>query len=823
MERRKKPAIIVAQEQKNDLAPIVMKWVGIVRSHWMWFVLSAIVCLAAAFVYQQCKPRTYSTAAVVLIEQQDGSGTSMRTKVGNSQMNTLMQLNGISAGDNLKNEMFILSSLRIMKLVIPELHLDVDYTTKSALHDVALYRDRPFEARFARQAEVPSRMTVTIGDDGRLRLTDFQMMSKKHELTEEQSESVVIATPGQEVQTPVGRVTFSKSSAYKTFPRDKEIVVNHYPLAVATKIYQSKVSASELEKDCDLIVLGCNDINPDRAADILYEIVEKYKKDVIDNKNSQAQRTAEFIDGRLDLISRELAEVEGEYAQFKASNNIVDLGATASAMTQEGIRARAALTEASTQLSVAQYLADYLRSTPGQKEAIPVLSNFGSSNLGTQIGEYNRTVIERNRQASNSSDDAPHVRELDRQLETMRSAIHSSLNSYVKSLELEVRAAQANESRLLGQSGQVPMKEQRVMDIARQQNLKEALYTYLLNKREEVALQLAIEEANVRLVEEPESSSAPIAPRTKVILLIGLLVGLVIPFLVLYLRELFDTTVNSRKDVEEVLTLPIVGELPHLDHSNDQTLVYAKGSDLSAPIAEAFRLLRYGLHYLSADAKVLLVTSATPSHGKSFVSRNLASAMAMTQKRVLLIDADIRVRNLSRNYGLASFKGMTEYLIGDVDRVDDIVVKDCIMEGVDVLPAGMTPPNTTELLMGQRLDTLMAELRERYDAIIIDTTPAFAVADASIVSRVTDYTLFVIRVGEQAKAGLPTIEELYQSKKCGNLCAVINDSDRKVRSYGYGYTAGYSYSYSYQYGYRHKTKKRKWFEFWKKKNHKHRK
>ena len=793
-----------------------MKWMGLARRYWVWILLSVIASLVVGYVYVQHQPRVYSSQAVLLIEQKDGSSSTMRTKAGNSQINTFMQLNGITAGDNLKNEMFILSSLRLMKLVVPVLELDVDYTTSEGLHDVALYRNRPIHVQFERAARYPASMTATIAADGTVKLSGFVVHSASHALAPADADRVISAPIGRAVDTPIGRLTVAKDVAYDSFERGKAIVVDHYTTDLAAARYKSHVSATELQKDCDLIVLSCNDINRDRACDILYEIVETYKQDVIDNKNSQAQRTAEFIDGRLELISRELAAVESEFASFKAANSIADLGATASAMTQQSVQARNAATKLATELSVAQYLAEHLRATAGAREVIPVVSNFDNSALAQQIGEYNRMLLLRNRLADNSSDDSPAVREQDRQLEAMRGAINSALASYVKSVELELRAARATEREFAGQAGQVPVKEQKATDIARQQSLKEALYTYLLNKREEVALQLAIEEANVRLVEDPSGGQRPVAPRTKVIMLIALFAGIVVPFLVLYLREMFDTTVSSRTDVEDALSLPIVGELPHIDNSSDTLLVYGPGSDSGAPIAEAFRLLRYGLHYITPDAQSILVTSSTPSHGKSFVSRNLAAAIAMTGKRVVLLDADIRVRNLSRNYGLRSARGITEYLIGDVESVADIIVTDGLLPGIDIVPAGTTPPNTTELLMSPRLDALMAELRERYDAIVIDTTPAFAVADASIVSHVADITLFVIRVGEQVRAGLPSIEELYKSKKCGNLCAVINDSDLKTRSYGYGYRSGYSYSYSYQYGYGQHKPRRKWWQVWKK-------
>lgn len=809
MERRNRPAIIVAADRKNDLAPIVMKWVGIVLHFWYWFVLSVIVAGCLGYAYQQSRERIYSTQAVVLIEQKDGGGgTSMRSKAGNSQINTIMELNGVSVGDNLKNEMFILSSLRLMKLVVPKLNLDVDYTTKAGLHDIALYKESPFVAQFPKTTKYPVSMSATIGEDGRLTLTNFQLHNEKYKLPEEKTLQVQTVNFGEEVSTPVGRVRFEKTKQFDDFAAGKEIVITHYPVDMAAAIYRSKVSADEFDKECDLIVLTCNDINPDRAADLLTEVVETYKKDVIDNKNSEGQRTAEFIDSRLNIITNELASIEDEYAKFKAENKIADLVTSASTLTSEGVRATNATNELATQLAIAKYLEEFLRNTPGETDVIPVVSNFNNSALAQQIGEYNRTVINRNRQANNSNDDAPWVREQDRQLENMRKGILSSLASYVKSTDLELRSAQSSENKLVGMTSEMPLKERQAYDINRQQNLKEALYTYLLNKREEVALQLAIEEANVRVVEEPETASAPIAPRTKVIMLIALLMGLIVPFLVLYIRNLFDTTVTTRKDVEEALTIPIVGELPHVEKANDNTLVYARGADLSAPIAEAFRLLRYGLHFFNNSGQVLLVTSSTPSHGKSFVSRNLASAIAITGKRVLLVDADIRVRNLSRNSGLSSARGVTEYLINDCNSVDEIIVKDGLMEGVDLLPAGATPPNTTELLMSERFDKLFAELRAKYDCILVDTTPAFAVADASIASRIADQTLFVIRVGEQVRAGLPAIEQLYHSKKCGNLCVVINDSDRKTIYTGYG-KQGFSYRYGYQ-------KKRKWWQFWKK-------
>lgn len=427
-----------------------------------------------------------------------------------------------------------------------------------------------------------------------------------------------------------------------------------------------------------------------------------------------------------------------------------------------------------------------------------------------QIDAYNQLMNERNKNAANSSEQSPLVRDLDKQLASQRTSILSSVRSYVRSVEMQANAARSNENSLMGQVNNAPQAARKALDIQRQQNLKETLYTYLLNKREEVALQLAINEANVRMVENPLGPSSPVSPRKVVIMFIAFLIGLIIPAVVLWLRELFDVTISGRQDVEGVVTAPIVGELPRWESpSEDALITHCAAND---PIVEAFRMLRFSLSFVRRTAKVMVLTSTTPHHGKSFISRNLSVVFAMANKRVLLIDADIRKRTLSSDFGRTA--GLTSWLV-DVDnqtRLEDIVVKDSLTKGVDFLPAGILPPNPAELLMSDRLEELVAVAREQYDFIIFDTTPIFGVADASIVDRVADLTLYVMRVGMQEKAFLPELEKMYQDKKMRNLCLILNDSDAKSRKKGYGYGYGYGYGqygYGYGYGYAQERKTQK--------------
>lgn len=312
----------------------------------------------------------------------------------------------------------------------------------------------------------------------------------------------------------------------------------------------------------------------------------------------------------------------------------------------------------------------------------------------------------------------------------------------------------------------------------------------MLNKREEVALQQAINEANVRLVEGPIGNTR-ISPRASIILLVSLLIGLLIPSLIIWLIRSLDVTVHGRKDVEEVTSAPILGEVPRLKSDNGNKALITE-VESNQPVVEAFRILRFSLGYMRHSTQVLMTTSTTPGQGKSFIARNLAIILAMSGKRVLLIDGDIRKRTLSSSFGHTL--GLTTYLADEHTNIDEIIRTDGLEKSVDFMPAGHTPPNPSELLMSDRFGELISHLRERYDHIIIDSTPMFSVADASIVNREVDATIFVMRVGVQTRDFLPDLERLHQEKRFMNLCIVLNDvslDNKYGPRYGYGYGYGY--------------------------------
>ena len=763
--------------------------------NWYWFTLSVIVCVALGWIYLQRQSRVYERQSVMLIEEANTSGGNMPNmrRASRSNMTSLLELNGVSVGDNLKNEIFIISSKRLMQRVVEKLNLDVDYLIDEGLHHVPLYKDeRPVEIIFqspyteemaAKTKQASLNFDVKKKNANTVVLTGFKD-KEGNKLPD------ISAQLGQTLQTPVGKLSVLRGKSFNQWT-DEAVHVSRMPISFAANLYQSKLSASEFDKETSLIVLTCLDTHTKRADDILNTLYDTYKEDVVENKNRVALSTAQFIDERLQIIGNELSTVETQLADFKKRNQLIDFKLTSQAVLTETSTAHQQTLAIETQLNVAQFLNEYLSNHTNDKDLIPTL-NLGDAGVNQQIAAFNTLMNQRNTLASNSSEQQSMVREMDRQLTQTRQAIASSLQNHINALKLQLRDARLNENLLTGQIAGAPDMEKQGIDIQRQQALKESLYTYLLNKREEVALQQAINEANVRLVEGP-IGNRQVSPRSMVIMLLALGIGFAIPALIIWLMMTLDVTVHSRKDIENATTIPLLGEIPHMKNATGKTLINELPND--APLVEAFRIMRFSLNYIRHATQVIMTTSTTPGQGKSFISRNVCITFAMMGKRTLLIDADIRKRTLSAHFG--HHMGLTAYLSDNFTKVEDIIVKDGIAPGVDFMPAGSLPPHPSELLMSDRLDELMGKLREQYDQIIIDCTPMFSVADAGIVNRVVDITFFVIRAGVQERDFLPELERMYQENRLENLCIVLNDVKENASRYGSNYGSGYGYGYGY--------------------------
>lgn len=759
--------------------------VELIIANWYWFVISIFICVTAAYLYVQTLTPVYQHQAVMLVKT--------GTKNQNSDISAMLELQGGITGNGVENEMFILRSYQLVREVVNRLHLDVSYEKEGFFRNTSLYAESPVEVRFADVFSSYVSMDVTPFDAQKFGISNFMIGGTEYPMTGR-------FAYGDTLHTEAGRVIVSLKPEKLSLYVGKPILVSRMDPAVAAAIYKGGISTALAGTGTTMVQITCTGTNVSRADAILNALISVYNETIIEDKNRMAVNTAKFIDERIGVIGKELGDVEEELTDFKQRNKIVGAEAHGSQYLLESSSAKSNVIQMETELSIAQSIKNYLQDATRKNQLIPNVSGVGDVSVQSQIAAYNELMLQRNHLLAESGEKNPVVQTTDKNLLEMRGIISSSMDNYIANLRLRLNRMQAVEYQINSDILAVPKQEKMALSIMRQQSIKEALYTFLLNKREENALQLAITEANIRVVESPFGSNAPIAPHSSTFLLVAFGIGLAIPLGIQILMMLWNTTVRGSKDIEDYTTIPVLGEIPSRKEflADDAIVVDDKKNDL---ISESFRLLRSNISFVAKDARVLLFTSTMPGEGKSFISRNLSVALAIAGKRVVLVDTDLRKRTQSKLVGIKQDNGLSTYLSGLHDDIDSILAKGKVHPLVDSLFVGPIPPNPSELLMSNRLESLIEELKKRYDYIILDNVPAQVVADAAIVSRVAELTLYIVRDGMLDRRYLPELERLHKDGKFNHLCIVLNDSQIEKRKYGYGYNYGYGYGYGRRYGY----------------------
>ncbi len=750
--------------------------------NWYWFAISMFVCLCAGVLYVKTTPKVYKRDATILVKDS--------RKGGSSDILAFQDILG-AGRRNVDNELFVLQSRRLMEEVVEQLGLATRYIQLGKLADTDLYHCSPIEMVVVDDFEDKGcSFEVTLLGDDRISLSEFAAREIK---TRRERKFVVKGTFGETLLTPVGNIIINKTAFMNPEFEGKTISVGKSPLKAAASAYRKAVQSAVANKLSSIITLSINDNVPQRAEDILNTLIEVYNYDAVRDKQKVAEVTADFINERLAIISKELGAVDEEIEEFKKENKLFDLEAEAKHIMAESSSFRTEGLSVENQLHIAKYINSYLNDSSKANSLIPVTSSFSGSSgsaLNTQIGEYNRVVLQRERLVSDGSTSNPVVVDLDHNLAAMRNSILSALSSHISALEIQLSNIRAEENKTDRRISVAPSQEKRYLSIARQQHIMEEMYLYLLNKREENSLTIAITESNARIVDPAFGSARPVSPRTMIALLAALILGFAIPFGVIYLHMTFSTTVKSRKDIERYLSAPYLGDIPAATGgiNSKGVVVRENGRD---SISESFRILRTNMSFMNVngtEAKVIQVLSTLPHAGKTFVSTNLAVTMAMAGKKVLLVDLDLRRRTLTKQLGhRGDANGLTAYMSGAIQDVAKIIFKSEMHDNLDMMYAGLQPPNPAEMLMSQRLDVLFTQLREMYDYIIVDSVPAMAVADGIISNRLADLCLYVVRENFSDVRQLPDVERLHIEKKIANMCIILNGSTHKR---GYGYTYG---------------------------------
>lgn len=761
---------------------------------WYWFVISLAILLGAATIYLLKTPPVYTRSASLLIKEDGKSGS------GNEAAGVLGDIDIFRTSTNINNEMLSMQSPAVMYEVVRRLHLDVNYTTDGRFYDPVIYgSDNPYEVSFFDLGDAESAsFTLRPDKDGQVKLTDFTRNG-------EEADGDAVTALNDTVQTPVGRLLVNARPG--STAAQQTVFVSRISMQDATADYSSRLSVALNDEKSTVVNLTLQDVCTQRAEDVLNTLISVYNENWVKDKNQIAVSTSMFINERLGVIERELGNVDEDISSYKSENLLPDVQAAASMYMAESSETNAKIQTLNTQLSMTRYVRSYLTGTSSRNQLLPANSGIENSGIEKQIAEYNTLQLRRNDLVANSSETNPLVVDMDHSLHALRDAIIRTLDNYVTTLNTQLRALQQSARQTTARIAANPSQGKYLLSVERQQKVKESLYLFLLQKREENELSQAFTAYNTRVIMPPSGSMVPTAPAKKNILLIAFVVGLIVPVAVIFLRESMNTRIRGRKDLE-ALTLPFVGEIPQAatkkkgtsdkkSTENSPIVVHEGSRDI---INEAFRVLRTNLEFMTdkeQHSNVIVVTSFNPGSGKSFLAMNIAVSLAIKQKKVLVIDGDMRHGSTSAYVGSPQ-TGLSNYLSGHVNNLKDIIVTDARHANLQFLPVGTIPPNPTELLFSDRLKQLIDTVRSQYDYIFIDCPPIEMVADTQIIEQLADRTLFVVRTGLLERSMLPELQRIYDEKKYKNMALILNGTVGSGGHYGYRY--GYRYGYHYGYG-----------------------
>lgn len=757
---------------------------------WKWFVVSVGVCLLFASLYILRTKPVYTRSATVLIKE------SAARRMATSDIESVLSFSGGSVmSSKVVNEVIVFQSPALMQEVVKRLGLTTEYFSPSLFRDNCIYGVQvPVKVELI---DVPENQglsfNVSMAKDSTLKISKFVYHFKKEKIKLADMHCNI----GDTLNTEIGRIVMSINEYY-TDEWKKSVIVKHYPLDVATAMYSAKFEAksSDVKNKADILNLQINDWSVQRADDIINTLMNVYNESWVEDKNKMAVSTSDFIEDRLVSLEKELGDVDNDISNFKSENLLPDLNAVSGLYLDQTKETTKMQQEINNQLNLFKYIRNYLKNNPGIETLIPAITNLGNGSVSTQITEYNKTLLNRNNIRSNSSYQNPLVKDLDAALTAMRVSIEASIDNQIGSLTEQQNQLNLVEKANNNRIAKNPDQAKYLLSVGRQQKVKETLYLYLLQKREENELSRAFSAYNTRLITPPMGIVRPTSPKKMQILLIALFFGLFTPFVIFYILEASDNKIQSRHDLKG-LSLPYLGEIPYYVHKKSKGLqnLLRKDSHHTDVVVrpghrnvvnEAFRVVRTNLEFMEKGHKcpVIITCSFNPGSGKTFLTMNISAALAIKKNKVLAIDGDLRRASLSEYVNLPK-KGISNYLSGEEKDIHSLIYKVKGFETLDLLPVGTIPPNPSELVSQPEFKKMIEQLKNEYDYILIDCPPIDIVADTQIIEECSDRTIFIVRAGVLDRKDVPNLQKAYDEKRFKNLCYVFNGVETEVSYYGH--------------------------------------
>lgn len=759
--------------------------------YWKWILVSIVLAVLIGFFYVRKQSNVYQLNTSLLIVDQSKSG-------GMNEISILKSLDVMGGSGNsytmVNNENEVIKSTSLMKRVVNRLELYTTYSTTHFLRRTDIYTESPYRVQMDSMSLEKLKYNL-----------QFKIVTNKGKLNIEGTYGDSVFTRIVDkiptlLNTPAGVISID-IRPNKIIPNEAITVSISKPASVA-KYYATNAVNTEIAKMVDVVNLSVKVNNVQKGKDILNTLTEIYNQDAIEQINRSANNTAGFIDGRLRLISGELSDVERDVENYKQENQLTDISSNAKIYLERNNEFDQQRITVETQLSLIRFVEEFINKAVNQTALIP---NLGLTDVGlvTVIQKYNELVINRERVASGSSEENPVIRTLNQQIASARKAIQVSIANSRKGMEISKREFDQQNTLAVSKIRDLPRQEREFIEIKRQQQVKESLYLFLLQKREEASLTMAITVPKGRVLTSPDEA-IQVAPRSTMLLAVFFLIGLLLPLIIIFIRDSLKTSIGSRKQIENLTDVPILSELGH--NTNKQIILdHTLNTEVNV---ELFRLLRTKLQFVLyyPTQKVIMVTSTEPGEGKSFTSINLAISLSMTDKKVILLGLDLRKPQLQKHLNLPKEEGMSAYLSGQESDYRKLIQPALNNDNLDVISAGIIPPNPNELLMSKRLDILIESLRKEYDYIVIDTAPVGSVSDTLLIDRVSDISLYMCRMDYSDKLNIDFLNHISKEQNLKRPYLVINDVDMTSKYY---YKRGYSHGYGNYHEQDSKKKKRK--------------
>jgi capsular exopolysaccharide synthesis family protein len=769
---------IVNNNQSDDFDLKNILKIGL--KYWYLFIILPIICALVAVCIKKFTVPEFTSSASLMVKWDDAINSSKMLNLPNVT-------NGWFGGHEgeIDDEITIIKSNRLFNILVDNLNLRTETYYKKNMLYYLLYNNEPLVAVFPQNfvKNLTGSFTIFVTKHGNDDFTfNFEFVEKKIIIKEKHR----VSTLNEPIKTQWGEFSFVEQQKYLSEYGEsyKLKIVTHSLKGIAGKI-NKEVSITRNSKSSNILVFSITSSNYVRNEVILNKLMDIYQNDKISDQNQISLQMADFITERLGLISEELKDVEEKVETYRKKHNIADISAQSHEFISKSSDYEKQIANTEIQLSLINFIETYLKKTEND-DLLPANTGIQEASVNEMIKVYNELVFEYKRASASATSENPVLVRLQSKISTMKENILQSIDNYKKSAEITKSDLKRKSSDYYSKINQVPTIQREFTDIARQQQIKETLFVFLLQKREEAQLALAMATSSAKIVEAAQTGSAPKTTGLQKMVMMAIIIGLILAAAITYLIDFFNDNISSTEELRKYTKLPLIGSLPFIKNAG---YLAVTASDRASVLGEKFRMLRTNLPFViqNKDNKVVLITSSMPEEGKSFVSINLALSLALINKKVALLGLDVRKPRLSKYLNLNATPGVTNYISDEEISLQNIEQKTDINKNISIFVGGTIPPNPSELLYNERLDMLFEELRKKFDYIIVDSAPVGVITDTFIVGRAIDAVIYVVKAGVAKYSDIKRLNEFVDEKKIKNVSILLNNIEEDNRALKYGY------------------------------------